>query len=289
MFSVAATAEASRMFSRGFAGSALATGGWRVPGAGCPAPPTDTATDSAPARPTTPAAYVMRRTAARRRWRRATPRISVVSATPATSWRIPWINWSSMSPVIFRSVPGPGAFNRPGSRDLTQAGQPPRGGGLDGADGAPEHLGGLRLAELLPVAQHQHRPLPRRQHGQRLDECLPQVQYIGTVRLAWRLHLGQDLRSPLAASPLVDREVVQRAAQIRLPVAADPAPVAHQSLQRRLQQILSGGATAGEQYRRREQGTAAFNDEGVQPLEASLPTHGHSFRRNQGRRVGSEG
>jgi hypothetical protein len=88
--------------------------------------------------------------------------------------------------------------------------------------------------------------------GQGRHERLSQVQRVGAVGLAGRLDLGQHLRTPLAASPLVDGEVVQRAAQVPFLALADAAPPPHEPFQRGLQEVFAGGAAARQQYRGRE-------------------------------------
>src|SRR4051812_46992636 len=56
------------------------------------------------------------------------------------------------------------------SQVLLQGRESPRGAGLHGAARDPEGVGDLGLAELRPVAQHEHLPLPPGQGAERLDD-----------------------------------------------------------------------------------------------------------------------
>src|SRR5690349_11222025 len=85
---------------------------------------------------------------------------------------------------------GPGAARRgraqagvlPGPGQVAEPPQATGPGGLHRAFRAAEQLRGLRLAELLPVPEHDHRPLLRRKLVQRPDQRVTQVDGRSRVR-----------------------------------------------------------------------------------------------------------
>lgn len=110
--------------------------------------------------------------------------------------------------------------------------------------------------QVLEVAQHDHRALPRGQGPQRLKDGDAAQGRLRTVRRG-RADLGHRRRRWLAAPPR-DVRVVQRPAHVRLGIAvANPRPVLVRLRQRRLQQVLGEVVVAGEQVRRPGQRRAA--------------------------------
>ncbi len=61
-------------------------------------------------------------------------------------------------------------------RNRTQSGQRARRLALDRADRAVQDLSGLRLGQIIEVAQHDDCPLPGGQSGQRAPDDLPKLR-----------------------------------------------------------------------------------------------------------------
>ncbi len=84
---------------------------------------------------------------------------------------------------------------------------------------------------------------------------------------------GLPALQPALAAEAVGGQVVQRAAQVRLGVAAERAPVPQQPLQRGLQQVLAGLAAASEQDRRAHQPVAAVGQEALKLPDRPVIRH----------------
>src|SRR6266536_545198 len=125
-----------------------------------------------------------------------------------------------------------------------------------------------------------HRELPRSvavTHGYSIQphQRIPQIHLSG--RISWRLRLRpeqEELPPPPALPPEpVSGQVAQRAAQVALGVAVDPAPLPEQPLDRALQQILAGLDAPGEQDRSAQQGLPALGEELFQLLDPLILRH----------------
>ncbi len=130
---------------------------------------------------------------------------------------------------------------------------------LHRAQAASEHLRGLGLGQVIEVAQHQHRALPRRQRRQRPQQVIP-VRHRGSVIChgrAGETGRHRPLRPPNQPPPPVSRCVGKDPADVplRLPRPADPRPMPVRPFQRQLKQILRiRPVLPGQQQRGPQQG-----------------------------------
>jgi hypothetical protein len=123
---------------------------------------------------------------------------------------------------------------------VAKPGQSPGGLALHGADRIAEDLRGLRLRQLVPVAQHDHRPLPLGQPPQRHDQAVPVGDHVVEQgrHLGWQFG-GMPLTVLPAARtpPLIVGRVDDRAPGVRQRLI-DPPPAQVQPGQRFLGGVL---------------------------------------------------